>query len=86
MAKRRKSRPIPKARRVSRSPLNRVNVTRGEYNRIIDILNKRNVILNSLREELERVQHACEIQFKRTAQIQVELDEVNRVWARLTKD
>jgi hypothetical protein len=78
------SRPrIPKARRVTRSPSSRVDVTRGEYNRIIDILNERNVILNRLREGLEAVEHMCDIQFKRMAQLQADVDEIKRAQERM---
>jgi hypothetical protein len=74
---------IPQARYLRRSPESRVDVTRAEYNAIIDILNQRNVILNALRESLERLERAVDIQFKRTAEIQVELDEVRRAWQKL---
>jgi hypothetical protein len=85
MAKRKKSssRRIPKARRVTRSRMSRKDVTRGEYNRIIDTLNERNVILNALREAIERLEHGYAVQFKRTAQIQADLDEIKIAWARL---
>jgi hypothetical protein len=73
---------IPKARRVQRSALNRADVTRGEYNRIIDVLNERNVILNGLRDALQRVEQENAIQFKRIAQLQAELDEVTRTLQR----
>jgi hypothetical protein len=67
---------------VPRSPLSRHDVTRGEYNRIIDILNERNAILNGLREGLRRVEQTGEIQFKRIADIQADLDEIKRAWER----
>lgn len=57
-------------------------MTRGEYNRIIDILNERNTILNGLREALRRVEQTGEIQFRRIAQIQADLDEIKRAWER----
>jgi hypothetical protein len=79
MAKRRSRGPIPKARSVPRPPLTRADVTRAEFNRIIDILNARNVILNALREGPERLEHAMDVQFHRIAQIQAELDEIKRV-------
>jgi hypothetical protein len=69
---------IPKARRVARSPLNRVDVTRAEYNRIIDILNERNIILNALRDGLERAQRDSAVQFTRIAQLQAELDDLKK--------
>jgi hypothetical protein len=66
-------RPIPKARRIKRSSrLNRRDVTRAEYNNIIEVLNQRGEIINELRRELE-------VQFTRIAQMQSELDDVRRV-------
>jgi hypothetical protein len=71
-----KTRPrIAKAARLRRSPLNRTDVTRAEYNNIIEVLNQRGEIINDLRRELE-------VQFKRMAQMQSELDEVRRAWSR----
>lgn len=67
---------IPKARRVARSPLNRVDVTRAEYNRIIDILNERNQILNALRDAVKGLEHVSDIQFKRIAQVQADVDRM----------
>jgi len=80
MAKHAKSyrRKIPRAKRVARSPLTRVDVTRGEFNRIIDILNERNVILNALRDALASVEHTCDVHFKRMAQMQAELDAITK--------
>jgi Arc/MetJ family transcription regulator len=78
---RRSTGPIPKARHVSRSPATRIDVTRAEYNRIIGILNDRKAMLNALREALARIEAASEVQFKRIAQLQAELDEVKRAWA-----
>lgn len=73
------ARAIPKARRIVRSLLTRRDVTRGEYNHIIDILNERNVILNALRQGVSELEQARDVQFKRIAQIQAELDEVKRI-------
>jgi hypothetical protein len=55
---------------------NRIDVTRAEFNRVIEILNERGAILNDLR-------HNQEIQFKRIAQIQAELDAIKRAWERV---
>jgi hypothetical protein len=78
-----RTRHIPKARQLRRSPLTRIDVTRGEYNRIIDVLNERNVILNSLRDAIRDLQQTSDIQFKRIAQLQAELDGIKRAWERL---
>ena len=84
MAKRRSGRSgrIPKARTLRRSSPQRVDVTREEFNNIIDILNERNLILNAIREAIERLERAGEVQFARTAQLQVELDMLKRVLER----
>lgn len=71
---RRKARPkILKAARLRQSPLTRTDVTREEYNHIIEVLNQRGEIINGLRRELE-------VQLKRIGQMQSELDEVRRAW------
>jgi len=84
VAKRAKSLPrIPKARRLSGSPLSRKDVTRGEYNRIIDTLNERAIMLNEFRSAINALQQASEVQFKRIAQIQAQVDRINRAWSRM---
>jgi hypothetical protein len=60
-------------------PLSRAAVTRAEYNNIIAVLNQRGEIINDLRRELE-------VQFKRMAQMQSELDEVRRAWTKARRD
>jgi hypothetical protein len=62
-----KRRPVKKVARVAKS--RRVDVRRGEFDRVIDLLNERGKVLNDLRANQE-------IQFKRIAQIQAELDRV----------
>jgi hypothetical protein len=64
----RKVRPIPKGRRTS--------VHREEFDKVIDLLNKRGEILN----DMLRTQ---EIQFQRIAQIQADLDLIKRAWTKL---
>lgn len=81
--RRRTSRRIPKARRVPRPPSSRRDVTRGEYNRIVDLLNERNVILNALREGQRKLELDRDVQFKRIAQLQAELDDVKRTWEKV---
>ena len=58
---------IPKSRRR--------DVTRGEFNALVDRLNERSTLLDSIHAEIQR---ALEIQFQRIAQLQVELDEVRK--------
>lgn len=60
-----------------------MDVTRGEYNRIIDTLNERVIILNEFRNAINALQQASEVQFKRIAQIQAEVDRINRAWLRM---
>jgi hypothetical protein len=62
-----KRRPVKKVTRVPKS--RRVDVTRAEFDRVLDLLNERGKVLNDLRENHE-------MQFKRIAQIQAELDRV----------
>jgi len=74
---------ILKARRLSGSPLSKFDVTRGEYNRIIDALNERAIILNEFRDAITALQQASEVQFKRIAQIQADVDHIKRAWSRM---
>jgi hypothetical protein len=60
---------------VRRSALDRRDVTRREFNQVIDLLHERGEIIAGLMKELQ-------IQFKRMAQIQSELDEVRQAWQR----
>lgn len=76
----RRSRPptIPKARIIRPSPLTRIDVRRGEFDRLIRILNERNAMLNALRDAVQGLERASEVQFKRIAQMQAELDQLKR--------
>jgi hypothetical protein len=74
---------IPKARRLRGSPLSRIDVTRGEFNRIIDTLNQRTILLNEFGSAINALQQASEVQFKRIAQIQADVDRLNRAWSRM---
>ena len=61
---------IPKSRRF--------DVSRGEFNHVIDLLNKRGKILQEHRVSLDQMRRDLDIQFKRIAQLQSELDRVKR--------
>jgi hypothetical protein len=61
-----------------------MDVTRAEFDRVIDLLNQRGEIINEIRQQVERNAHNIEVQFTRVAQIQAELDQIKRAWARLT--
>ena len=69
----------PKPRRVGRARVipvaKRLDVSRAEFNRVIAILNDRGNIINDLR-------HNQDIQFRRLAQLQAELDLIRRGWER----
>ena len=52
------------------------NVTRAEFNSLIRILAERGEILEGMRRTLE-------VQFKRMAQMQAELDQIKRAWVRM---
>jgi len=69
---------LRKAKKLPRSPLSRTDVTRGEYNRIIDLLNERTIVLNGFRDAITGLEHMSEIQFKRIAQLQAEVDTLRR--------
>jgi hypothetical protein len=63
--------------RAKRIPVGRrVDVTRAEFNRVIAILNERGIIINGLRDNQE-------MQFKRIAQLQAELDLLRRSWEKM---
>ena len=68
---------IPKIPRVPKSK--RVDVTRAEFDRVIDLLNERGQILNDLRHDLD-------IQFKRIAAMQAELDRLKGLPDRMGPD
>src|SRR3954469_16153218 len=72
----RKVRPVPKSRRV--------DVTRAEFDRVIDLLNERGAITNAIREHVERNTRELDVQFTRLAQIQVDLDSLKRAFAKVS--
>jgi len=76
------ARRIPKVRVIPRSRLSRVDVTRGEHNALVDILNERGIILNGLRAVVDELCKVTDVQFKRIAQMQAELDDLKRASAR----
>ena len=71
--KRRAHRTIP---RIPKS--RRFDVSRGEFNHVIDLLNTRGEILQEYRVSLDQMRRDLDIQFKRIAQLQSELDRVKR--------
>jgi hypothetical protein len=71
--KRRRHRSIP---RIPKS--RRFDVSRDEFNRVIDLLNKRGEILQEYRTSLDEMRRDLDVQFKRIAQLQFELDQVKK--------
>lgn len=61
---------IRKAQRPPKSK--RVDVTRAEFDRVVDLLNQRGLILNDLH-------HNLDIQFKRISAMQAEIDRLTRL-------
>jgi hypothetical protein len=70
MATKRRIRRIPKSRRA--------NLTRTEFDRVIDMLNTRGEILKECADGLGRLRQDFEVQFKRIAQLQAEMDRLKR--------
>jgi hypothetical protein len=64
----------PKTPRVPKTK--RVDVTRAEFDHVIDLLNERGHILNNLRHDLD-------IQFKRIAAMQAEIDRLKGLTDRM---
>jgi hypothetical protein len=62
--------------------LSRTDVTRAEYNRIVEVLNERNEILKAFRQALHDLRHDSDIQFKRIAQLQADLDRIVQTLSR----
>ena len=56
----------------------RIDVTRAEFDRVIDLLNERGRMINDLAEQLDRNTRSIQVQFARFAQIQAELDRIKR--------
>ena len=70
--------PRPKPRKLTRLPKgHRMDVRRDEFNHLIDLLNKRGETVNAILRDQE-------IQLKRIAQMQAELDALKRQLATLT--
>ena len=72
--KRRKFTRIPKARRA--------DVSRGEFNRVVEIVNRHTSLHEDRAERIAALHRDLEIQFKRIAQLQQELDDVKRMVAK----
>jgi hypothetical protein len=77
-----------KRRRIRKAPTipksRRNGVTRAEFHRLIDLLNKRGEIINKIRQQVEQNARSLEVQFARMAQMQADLDLIKRTLAKLT--
>jgi hypothetical protein len=56
---------------------------RAEYNHIIDILNERRIVLNEFRDDIDALQRASDVQFKRIAQMQTDIDSIKQMLERM---
>jgi hypothetical protein len=72
---RRKVPRIPKARRVE--------IGRDEFNQAVDILNQRSEIIESQGKLLAQMRRDLDIQFERIAQLQHQLDRLEKSVARV---
>lgn len=80
MARKRKGTRVQQVRRVAKS--RRVDVTRGEFNHVVDLLNQRGLIMNEVALQVEKNARNLELQFTRLAQIQADLDLITRTLAK----
>ena len=65
-----------RSNRLTRIPrTKRHDVTRGEYNALVDLLNERGRIIEDIR-------HTLDLQFVRIAQMQAQLDHVQAAWVK----
>jgi hypothetical protein len=77
-----------KRKRIRKAPLipksRRVDVTRAEFDRVIDLLNRRGEIINTMRQQVEENTREIKVQLARFAQVQAELDETRRLLRKST--
>jgi hypothetical protein len=72
---------LPKAPLIPKS--RRLDVTRGEFNGLIELLNRRSAVINEIGQQVEKNARNIEVQFTRIAQIQADLDQIKRTLTRL---
>ena len=72
----RKARPRRAIPRIPKS--RRFDVSRADFNQVIDRLNDRGEILEKHAVSLEQMRRDIDIQFKRIAQLQLELDALKK--------
>jgi len=66
---------IPKARQTG--------VSRDEFNRVIEMLNQRGKVLEEYGNALTTIRRDLDVQFRRIAQLQAELDQIKQAWAKM---
>jgi len=62
----------------------RIDVSRGEFDRVIELLNQRGRLLEEYGNALTAIRHDVDLQFRRMAQMQAELDQVKRAWEKIS--
>jgi hypothetical protein len=71
-----------KRERIPRIPkLRRADVSRDEFNKVIDLLNERANLLKEHEAWIERLRRDLEIQLKRIAELQFDLDQLKKAGA-----
>ena len=73
---------IPKAPRL-RASLRRKDVTRAEYNHIINVLNDRKKVLDAFGDAIIDLRHVLDVQFTRIAQMQADVDGIKSAWTKV---
>jgi hypothetical protein len=84
MASRKASPPRRRGNRIPRIPKARqTGVSRGEFNRVIEMLNQRGNVVEEYGNALATIRRDLDIQFRRIAQLQAELDQIEQAWAKM---
>jgi hypothetical protein len=63
---------VPRIRKIRR------DVSREEFNRVVDLLNERGRLHEEHDDKIEELRRQLETQFTRIAQLQVELDRIKK--------
>jgi hypothetical protein len=73
---RRRQKRVP---RVPRKMLRTADL-KARMDELVKLLNERAEFIDALRRDLDAVRHDTDLQFKRTAQVQADIDLVKRTW------
>jgi hypothetical protein len=71
---------LRKATRIPKSQ--RMDITRSQLDRCIEILNRRTDIINEILRQVEANTRAIDVQFTRMAQMQADIDLIRRAWTK----